>query len=258
MRRSAAWAAALACLACPIAPAQAKHTNAPYENELVVLDPGVNSLKRPGVRLEPGPDGVQVDIPPVVHVHRFYYSGDKEYQGPILSGGPTVIVANHPKTGQRLYVNVMLPPGAPAIAYSKSSITYAYPDQRVEICYGWWHTDQATVKYLAGRGFARNFHDCKARTQSWFKECWQSSRFGGAVRDTARNTHDGLVGLGGLFCSAGAVAIETSCKIISVVPGVQTLESLGRQRAERSNESAVTEAGKRLEQQELKFLPTNR
>ncbi len=40
---------------------------------------------------------MKVDIAPTVHVHRYYYSGDKEIQGPIINGGPTVVVAITPK-----------------------------------------------------------------------------------------------------------------------------------------------------------------
>src|SRR5262245_25182228 len=76
----------------------------PATLEIEVLDPGVDPNGNPAVRLQPGPDGrVQVDIPPVILVHRYYYSGDRSFQGPMLPGGPSIVVANHPVTGERCY-----------------------------------------------------------------------------------------------------------------------------------------------------------
>ena len=84
-------------------------------NELVVYDPGTHERGLPAVQLMPNNCGnLGVEIPPAVHVHRYYYNGDKEFQGPIIQGGPTIVVANHPDNpGCTLYIRVNLPSGAP-------------------------------------------------------------------------------------------------------------------------------------------------
>ena len=59
--------------------------------EIEVLDPGVDPNGNPAVRLrDDGFGQMNVDIPPVVLVHRYYYSGDRSFQGPMLPGGPSM------------------------------------------------------------------------------------------------------------------------------------------------------------------------
>ena len=92
-------------------------------DELVIYDPGNHDRGLPAIEFAESPEGIQIEISPATHVHRFYYNGDKEYQGPLLQGGPTVVVANHPRTGKRLYIDVNLPSGAPVIVYDEDSIS---------------------------------------------------------------------------------------------------------------------------------------
>jgi hypothetical protein len=102
-------------------------TTVPPTLEIEVLDPGVDPLGNPAVVLRHLPDGrVEVDIPPVVLVHRFYYSGDRSFQGPLLPGGPSILVFNHPQTGERCYVPAQMMPGAPRVTYKASGIEYNY------------------------------------------------------------------------------------------------------------------------------------
>jgi hypothetical protein len=83
-----------------------------------------------------GPSGrVIVDIPPTVLVHRYYYTGDRSFQFKMLPGGPCIVVANHPKTGERLYIPVQFPPGAPRVHYRCDSIEYDYGTHAVSICF---------------------------------------------------------------------------------------------------------------------------
>jgi hypothetical protein len=111
--------------------------------EIEVLDPNVDPRGNPAVLARPavvltgnGPDGrVVVDIPPTVLVHRYYYTGDRTFQAGLLPGGPCVVVVSHPKTGERLYVPVQLPPGAPRVTYTADSIEYDYRTQAVTISF---------------------------------------------------------------------------------------------------------------------------
>ena len=100
----------------------------PPTQEIVVLDPNANSTGKPAVQLKVNPvtGSQEVEIPPVVIVHNFYYTGDRWFQGPMLPGGSSILVVNHPSTGQRCYIPAQMLPGAPVIRYSARSIEYDY------------------------------------------------------------------------------------------------------------------------------------
>src|SRR5262245_125102 len=80
----------------------------PPDLEIEVLDPNVDPRGNPTVVTRPAaiPTGmgasgrVIVDIPPTVLVHRYYYTGDRSFQYKMLPGGPCIVVASHPKTGE--------------------------------------------------------------------------------------------------------------------------------------------------------------
>jgi hypothetical protein len=105
--------------------------------ELEILDPGADPLGNPAVEVVPHADGSsRVVIPPTVIVHRYYYTGDRTFQAPILRGGPVIAVLPHPGTGEQLYLNLNLPPGAPEITYGRHEIVYDYDSQAVRIEFG--------------------------------------------------------------------------------------------------------------------------
>ncbi len=109
-------------------------SNVPPTLEIEVLDPGVDPLGNPAVFVRPGEYGqAQVDIPPVVLVHRYYYTGDRSFQAQLLPGGPSIVVANHPRTGERCYVPVQMLPGAPRVTYTSSSIEYDYGETGITV-----------------------------------------------------------------------------------------------------------------------------
>lgn len=118
--------------------------------EIEVLDPRADPLGNPAVELRESRyvDRLEVDIPPAVLVHRFYYTGDRTFQAQILPGGPSIVVASHPKTGERCYVPVQMLPGAPRVTYTAKSIKYDYGGQAiiVEFC----HPAGPSVKYRSG------------------------------------------------------------------------------------------------------------
>jgi hypothetical protein len=142
----------LAALALTALTAQAAHRDpaaVPPTLEIEVLDPGVDPLGNPAVFVRPGKDGqMEVDIPPVVLVHRYYYSGDRSFQAQLLPGGPSIVVANHPKTGQRCYVPVQMMPGAPRVTYTKSCIDYDYGEHGIAVTFGL--IGKPKVKYRNG------------------------------------------------------------------------------------------------------------
>src|SRR5205814_3237000 len=123
--------------------------------EIEVLDPNVDPRGNPAVVTRPtvvmtpaGPDGrVMVDIPPTVLVHRYYYTGDRTFQAQLLPGGPCIVVASHPKTGERLYIPVTFPPGAPRVTYATDSIDYDYGSQAVKVSFCCWFHARPKVTY---------------------------------------------------------------------------------------------------------------
>lgn len=132
--------------------AEKRHpANVPATLEIEVLDPGVDPVGNPAVRVEEGPDGVkEIDIPPVVLVHRYYYSGDRSFQGPMLPGGPSIAVLNHPQSGERCYIPLQMMPGAPRVTYTKHGIEYDYGTHATTISFGSW-TGKPTIKYRSGK-----------------------------------------------------------------------------------------------------------
>lgn len=118
----------------PLGPAAAP---VPPTQEIEILDPGQSATTIPEIVTALGEDGIhRVDIPPTVLVHRYYPSGDRNFQGPMLPGGPTVVSVNHPKTMEREYVLITMPPGAPRVFYSGKSIIYDYGPQTVTLAFG--------------------------------------------------------------------------------------------------------------------------
>ena len=118
----------------------------PPSQEIEILDPAQSATGVPPVLLTGGADGTQkVDVPPAVLVHRYFPSGDRDFQAQFLPGGPTIITANHPKTMERTYVLATLPPGAPRVTYRHRTIVYDYGPQSVTVNYG--HRGSPTVTY---------------------------------------------------------------------------------------------------------------
>ncbi len=229
-------------------------------NDLVILDPGKHERGLPAVVLEAIEGGQQIDIPPKVHVHRYYYSGDKVFQGPILQGGPTMVVASHPKTGERMYINAVLPPGAPRIAYTKASITYVYTDRRVEIQFRGFPHDPcvAIVKHHSGKGMVRSVRDAHVNLREHVSETMRNSPLVNSVKETASGGADLVQGAKtavGEIAVTGADSIKT---LSSLIPGVTYLKSLSEQRPQQEYESVIERAATKAERQEIPFVRTNR
>jgi hypothetical protein len=134
-----------------ILPAGKPKSPVPPTLEIEVLDPNADPMGNPAVELvrpqrdpccdlscDDGPprSHYEIDIPPVVIVHRYYYTGDRSFRGPMLPGGPSIVVVNHPKTGQRCYIPVQMLPGSPTVHYSASGIEYDYGTNGIALTFG--------------------------------------------------------------------------------------------------------------------------
>ena len=97
--------------------------NVPAADEIEVISPNVDPLDRPAAVIKDWSNGLKtVDIPPTVLVHKYYYTGDRSFQAQLLPGGPSIVVVNHPKTGERCYIEMQMLPGAPRVTYTSHSI----------------------------------------------------------------------------------------------------------------------------------------
>jgi hypothetical protein len=136
----AGWTAAVcvaATLVSSLALAAKHHTfPVPPGDEIQVLDPNAHPLGWPAVELWRDHEGMQVDIPPSVLVHKYYYTGDRSFQAQLLPGGPVIIVVTHPKTGERCYVQTQMLPGAPRVTYTARSIEYDYGSHGMTLHFG--------------------------------------------------------------------------------------------------------------------------
>lgn len=155
MRRVLTGVAALAvfalggCMGGRPSVARPAQVPVPPSQEIEVLDPAQGATTVPPVVLTGGQNGTQqVDVPPAVLVHRYYPTGDRTFQAQFLPGGPCIVSVNHPRTLERTYVTVTLPPGAPRVTYSGKSIIYDYGPQSVTLSFG--PLGKPTVTYSQG------------------------------------------------------------------------------------------------------------
>ncbi|MEY2724539.1 MAG: hypothetical protein RLZZ458_406 [Planctomycetota bacterium] len=223
-------------------------------NELLVIEPQGQESGQPTAVIKDG----KVEIPPTLHVHPYYYSGDKEYQAQILNGGPTIIVANHPKSGEKLYIDAVLPAGAPIVAYSAHSITYVYTDRRVCIEFHLLHHDRAIVKYISGRGLVRETHEQLDEVADSIDEHRKKSRLMTELGELKTEAKDIAKGSVGVITGAGAVAVERVRAVTRVLPGAAALRSLGKQAEERAAKEETRQLGILKAKEESLDIPTIR
>lgn len=230
LRARSAILGAIAFVACTTA-IRAEHRVAGL-NELVVYAPGTHERGLPSVELQATEAGTFVDVPPTVHVHRYYFDGSKEYQGPILQGGPTVVVANHPRSGRKMYIEVNLPAGAPVIAYSPHCITYAYKERRVVIEFSCTSAgdDHATVRMLPGKGVLRVLRDHARRKDAQnARQGTPKGKLGQAVCDAGKSAAKSVTGAAGIVTQTAGSAIDTGRKVVEALPPVNILQSAANQ-----------------------------
>ncbi|QJW94230.1 hypothetical protein [Frigoriglobus tundricola] len=238
----------------------------PPTQEIEILDPNVDPTGKPTVvrttapvdpalpvlPLPPAAPQQQIDVPPAVLVHKFYYTGDRSFQGPMLPGGPVIVSVNHPTTLERVYVPVTLPPGAPRVTYTGNSIEYDYGPQSVTLVFG--HCGNPRVRYsqatAAHEAARKKAVAARTETASWvqrtgipqglqrFKDETKSAC--GAVAD---RVHD-----------AGKVIVDVTTNAVQMIPGAQLLKSSPEDKAVREQEGLqrAADAGPTAESQ---FVP---
>lgn len=226
----------------------------PGFNELVIIEPEAQEDGLPAVSVEGG----HVQIPPTLHVHPYYYCGDKEYQGPIINGGPTIIVANHPKSGEKLYIEAVLPAGAPLVAYSNDKITYIYKDRRVIVEFKRLFRHHAVVSYVSGRGIFRKTEEHVSNHMEGIRTLKRQSPLAAELGEIRRDTWRVAKGTVGAVSRVSATALQRVRGLTKVVPGVQALQSAADQAEERGAVEEIRQAGLQQAEDATKFIPTLR
>ena len=120
--------------------------------EIEILDPNRDARGNPAITVETDEGGgTQVVIPPSLIVHRYYYTGDRSFRGPDFPGGPSIVIAQNPRDGQQVYLQVQMLPGSPIVHYSSRAIEYDFGNRAVTVSFP--HVGEPTVSYRNGRPF---------------------------------------------------------------------------------------------------------
>ncbi len=229
-------------------------------DELVVYKPGTMDRDVPGIDLVCDPEcGWQADIQPTLHVHRYYYNGDKEFQGPLLQGGPTIVSACHPKTGKRLYAQVNLPSGAPIIAYNEHTITYVYPNRRVVLTFkindG---CEEVVMTYKPGKGLSRVHRDHTSKLVTQHQQFSDRFPLTRTVKDAAQSVGTTIKGAAGTATDATSTAVTRLKDGFSALPGINQLQGIGEEVKSIGNTEALKQAAERAKAGAPEFEKTIR
>lgn len=221
----------------------------PPGQEIEVLDPNVDPTGKPLAKVTsfapPAFDAQypvlpaalpqqQVDVPPAVLVHKFYYTGDRTFQAQFLPGGPLIVSVNHPKTLERVYVPVTLPPGAPRVTYSDDTVRYDYGPQSVSLVFG--HCGNPRVRYSQSTNASENARTrisaTKAQTRSFVQRTGipqGMQRFRDTSKETFGTVADRISDVGTFVADGFRAAIQ-------FIPGSQLLTPDPEGRAVREQE----------------------
>lgn len=187
-RIGAITAAAVLAMVAPGRGGHDEGPSVPPGDEIEILDPHVDSRGLPRALLIPDDPKVpsRVEVPPTVIHHRYYYTGDRDFQGPMLPGGPSIVVVNHPKTGEQMMIRVQLMPGAPRIYYRDDKIEYVYKNATITLDFD--DEDEPEVKVEEGRGLRRRIAAAAGgaggRCRSWVERTGLPKAVGYVTHET--------------------------------------------------------------------------
>jgi len=250
-----ACAIAVFALATPLMASGPASAPVPPTQEIELLDPGVDPTGKPTAVVRPdplNPGRQQVDIPPTIIVHKFYYSGDRTFQGPMLPGGPMIAALNHPKTGERTYVDLVLPPGAPKITYTSHGIRYDYGPQSVTLSFGLL-CGKPVVHYSNATKPGEFTRQVAMKAATGTKNLVQRTglpqglqRFGAGAKNAVGTAADHIH-------EAGRMALTPVVNGLRMLPGAQLLTSTPEDQAEKARDAALRQT-ERLPNPDAAFI----
>jgi hypothetical protein len=195
------------------------------------------------VVVQPGPGKYrEIDIPPVVLVHKFYYTGDRSFQAQMLPGGPSVIAVNHPKTGQRVYIPVQMLPGAPRVTYTCRAIDYDYGDHGIRVSFGCCCDQQPVVEYRNGVCWSKQMATAAAGVQEKCKGLLDATGLPACGKKVADCTKDTCETAVIRISDVGKAVVTPIIQVAKLLPGVNWLQSSPEERATRIRDAQVTGA----------------
>ncbi|MCI0703129.1 MAG: DUF1466 family protein [Planctomycetia bacterium] len=222
----------------------------PPTQEIEILDPNVDPTGQPTVvrsgfpianstdpTLPALPAAIpqqQIDIPPAILVHRFYYTGNRSFQGPMLPGGPLIVSVNHPKTLERVYVPITMPPGAPRVIYTDDTIRYDFGPQSVSLIFG--PCGNPRVQY----GQSTNAHEnTRKRVETRRSEtlAWvQRTGIPQGLQRFKNETRSAFGAVADRINDAGKLVMDAFGNLLQFIPGSQFLRSSPEEQAVREQE----------------------
>lgn len=239
--------------------AQPRWAPVPPTLEIEILDPNADPLGNPAVELtqprcgEPGWLGV--DIPPVVIVHRYYYTGDRTFQGPMMPGGPSIVVVTHPKTGERCYIEVQMLPGAPKVHYKGRSIEYDYGPNGITISFGFFGTPKVTYRNRVP--WRRQANDAVSGVRSGTSRLIEESRLPQVTRAATEGTRNLVANTRNTVEDVGERLLAPAVGLVNATPLGSLFCSSPEEQAQRRRDEAVQRAAREAARANT-FIPTLR
>lgn len=206
-------------------------------------------------------DRLLADQPlPPLHVHPNYYSRDLSYQWKAIPRGRVLIVARHPKTGERQFAEAVLPNGSPIIEYRHDSITYLYEqaEERVIVHFSLFGNKPPRVTHRKGKGALRTIHDSVADIRSRARAFAGRVPLFGTLRENTGKVKDTAKGAATLGGGAADRYMTTVGRLLDNLPGLSQLQSLGKQSGERGRLEEIRQAGNRASRDASDFVRTVR
>jgi hypothetical protein len=231
----------------------------PATQEIEVLDPNVDPRGNPAVVTQPGPDGgVVIDIPPTVLVHRYYYTGNRSFQARLLPGGPCIVVASHPKSGERLYIPVQLPPGAPRVTYTADSIEYDFGTQAVTITFCCLFQHRPKVTYRQGVPFTEKVEKAAVCVRDATRRLVNRTGIPACADKVAKGSKSVVVTTVDRLNDLGKVVVAPPIAVLKATPLANLFTESPEDRATKERDSVVQRARDQALRQENAFINTSR
>jgi hypothetical protein len=231
-------------------------------DEVTVIDPRVDSEGRPrAIVRDSARGGKIVDIPPAVIVHKYYYTGDRDFQGPLRPGGPSIIVVSHPVSGSRMYVEAQMLPGAPRITYRRDYIDYDFGEKAIRIHFGHLgalgHAGEPTVSYQHGKSLTKKIAEARIKARNGTRHWIVRTGLPHAVRSIGRGAFNVVDATADGIHKVGAIVVSPVTQIIDATPVGSIVHASAEERAIQERDAAVTRAETEAERFS-QFIPTNR
>jgi hypothetical protein len=236
--------------------AEGRSVNIPPTLEIQILDPNADPLGNPAIiPKQIAPDLMEINIPPSVLVHRYYYTGNRSFQAPFIPGGPTIVVANHPKTGERVYIQAQMPPGAPRVTYTSRSIDYDFGKHGVTIDFCALLHHGPKVEYRNHTKVSTKVHNAVNTVRTGTQNFLDRSGISAAHQNVSATTKN--IAITAVDRSAAACKMTTNMagQIMRFVPGVSLLTSSPEDQAINLRNAQNTLPPVNLNET---FIPTNR